>query len=409
MDAKKIKAAAKAGERAELWDTACEGLHVIVTKAGAATFAVRYRFEGRQRRLRLGRFGVLTPEEARKAARKALAAVASGEDPQGDRQRAREGLSIDAAFERFIEEPGKRGPRKPRTTELYRQLYRDHIAKRVGRVRVDGLQRREVERLKLAVMKATSATVANRALSLLKALLYAAERWGERDPGTPNPCSGVTPYRENARERFLKPEERAAMVRVLDEAEGAVPGEPRYLAPGAVLCVRLLSLTGARLSEITTLRWSMVDLEAGCLRLRDSKTGRKVMPLSSHAVELLRSRADGVRGDELVCPSNSGTPLRNMGRVWSRIRERAGLAGVRLHDLRHSFASDALNAGVSLAHVGAALGHHDTRTTARYAHVADTALRRAIDSAGAAIEASTREGSNVVRLCESLQGRQIGS
>jgi len=398
LDNRTIKAAVAQGERVEIWDTTAEGLHVVVTAAGAATFAVRYRCEGRQRRLRVGRFGPLTVEEARKRARAVLADAARGADPQGDKQRARSGLSLADAFERFLDEPGKRGARKARTAELYQQIFRDHIAPSLGRTRLDAVERRDVERIKVAVSKAIGPVVANRTLAVLSATMGAAERWGELPIGS-NPCRGVGRFREQGRERFLRPDERAAMWAVLAAAEGTAPGTPGYLAPGAVLCVRLLALTGARLSEITGLAWSMVDLERACLRLPDSKTGAKVVPLTSQVVELLRKhRPEHVMAGTLVCPSATGSPLSNMGRVWSLVRERAGLEGVRLHDLRHSFASDALNAGAPLAHVGAVLGHADQRTTARYAHVADEALRRSLAAAGDAIEAATREGAKVVRL-----------
>jgi len=398
LDNRTIKAAIAQGQRVEIWDTTAEGLHVVVTPAGAATFAVRYRCEGRQRRLRVGRFGPLTIEEARKRARAVLADAARGADPQGDKQRARSGLSLLDAFERFMDEPGKRGARKARTTELYRQIFRDHIAPSLGRTRLDAVERREVERIKVAVSKSIGPVVANRTLTVLSALMGAAERWGEIGMGS-NPCRGVTRFREQGRERFLRADERAAMWAVLDAAAGKDAGAEGYLAPGAVLCVRLLALTGARLSEITGLTWSMVDLDRACLRLPDSKTGAKVVPLTSQAVELLgEHRPKHVIAGALVCPSARDTPLRNMGRVWSLIRENAGLEKVRLHDLRHSFASDALNAGAPLAHVGAVLGHADQRTTARYAHVANEALRRSVAAAGDAIEVATREGAKVVRL-----------
>lgn len=403
LDNRTIKAAISGGQRVELWDTVEPGLHVVVTPAGAATFYVRYRTAAGRRRFKVGRYGHLTVDQARKAAKGILADAERGEDPQAERKQSRAALTVSEAFERFIEEPGKRGARKPRTVELYRQVFRDHIAPRLGSTRAHAVQRRDVERLKVEVSKRVSPVVANRMLTVLSALMGAAERWGEIEVGS-NPCRGVDRFREQGRERFLRRDERAALWAVLDAAEKAVPGAPGYLAPGAVLCVRLLALTGARLSEITGLTWGMVDLERACLRLPDSKTGAKVIPLTSQAIDLLDTqRPGGVPSTMLVCASTRGNRLRNMGRVWSSIRKRAGFDGVRLHDLRHSFASDALNAGAPLAHVGAVLGHADQRTTARYAHVADEALRRSLVAAGDAIEAATRGGGKVVRLPSAKQ------
>lgn len=376
------------GARTELWDTEVKGLYVSIFASGSRTFMVKYRAEGQQRKVKLGRFGALTVEQARKLARATLADVAKGADPQADRRRARQGLTVAAAFARFIDEPGKRGPRKPRTTALYRQLYRDYIERRLGASRLDAVERRDVERLRVAVAKEPGPEVANRVLALLSALMTAAERWGER-PTASNPCRGVDRFEEQGRERFLQPAERARLARVLDAADD--------LSPGAVLCIRLLALTGCRRSEIETLTWGMVDSSAACLRLPDSKTGRKVVQLAPQAAALLATvRPHDAAADVFVCQSKVGTQIRNVGRVWAIVRDRAELPGVRLHDLRHSFASDALNAGAPLSLVGALLGHRNPRTTSRYAHVADDALRRAAEAAGNAIEAATRQGAEVI-------------
>lgn len=399
FDNRTISAAQKAGERVELWDTVEPGLNLLVTPAGSATFYVRYRTPKGQRRFKLGTFGRLTIDQARRDAKQALAAAERGEDPQADRQRSRGGLSLGAAFDRFVDEPGKRGDRKPRTLELYRQLFAGHLGPALGSCKLDAIARRDVERVKVAIGKGVGPTVANRTLALLSAILESAQRWGELPQGA-NPCRGVTRFREQGRERFLRAEERAALWSALDHAAAAPRGRSdAYLAPGAIACVRLLALTGARLSEITTLTWPMVDLAAGCLRLPDSKTGRKTIPLAPQAVALLaRMHETHDRGVPLVCPSERGTVLRNMGRVWTKIRERAEIDGARLHDLRHSAASDALNAGVPLAIVGAMLGHANPRTTARYAHVADEALRRGVEALGDAHERALREGAKVARL-----------
>ncbi|MCA9652703.1 MAG: integrase family protein [Myxococcales bacterium] len=282
-----IKAAISTGQRTELYDEAVVGLHVVVTKAGAATFAVRYRCHGRHRRMRLGRFGQVTIDEARKRAREILADAARGVDPQGLRERARDRMLLVDAFERLLMEPGRRGrERKPRTVALYRQLWRDHIAKALGRRRVDSITRSDVEALKVATARRIgdgrghgqpAAAATNRTLALLSAILGAAERWGEIPAGG-NPCRGVARYHEERRERCLRPEERAAVEQALGEAEALPLGSPGSISPAAALALRLLLWTGARTSEITGLRWGMVDLDRRCLNLPDSKVGAVALP-----------------------------------------------------------------------------------------------------------------------------------
>ncbi len=240
---------------------------------------------------------------------------------------------------------------------------------------------------------------ANRALALLRALLNAAEVWGER-PQNSTPCTGVRRFRERDPQqaaRFLDAEERVRLETVLCAGETADKGHSDYACQGAVLAIRLLSMTGARLSEIRGLTWPMVDLPNMCLRLPESKTGAKMIALSSQAATLLSElRLAGVargRANEFVVTGERGGRLTTLQRSWRSIRGRAGVADVRIHDLPHSFASDALNAGVPLALVGSMLCHRNVQTTARYAHVADDARRRAVEIAGNAIEAATRGGS----------------
>jgi integrase len=237
---------------------------------------------------------------------------------------------------------------------------------------------------------------ANRAITLCSSMFSRAEDWGWI-PLRSNPCYRMRRYKERKMERFLSPVERARLESVLVAAEKATKGAPEYLGPGNVLAVRLLALTGCRKSEISNLRWSHVDLEHAELRLPDTKTGLSLRPLTPQAVALLRAlRAQAPVGQGLVCVSETGERLHGVGRAWLAIRRRAGLDDVRLHDLRHSAASDALAAGVPLAMVGAMLGHKSPATTARYAHLADEHRKRAATMMGDAIERSTREGADAL-------------
>ncbi len=221
---------------------------------------------------------------------------------------------------------------------------------------------------------------ANRTLALLSKMFGLAERWGLRPPGS-NPCRGIDRFPEKRRERFLSGGEIARLGAVLEEEE---PHETFV-----VLAIRLLLLTGARRDEVLTLRWADVDFERSALRLPDSKTGAKVIPLGPAALALL-AMAPRLEGNPYVIPGRRvGGRLVGLQRPWARIRERAGLGDVRLHDLRHSFASVGAAAGLGLPILGAILGHRNHATTARYAHLDDdprrTAATRISDEIAAAL------------------------
>ena len=189
-----------------------------------------------------------------------------------------------------------------------------------------------------------------------------AEAWGMAPEGA-NPCRGVRKYRERRRERFLSPDEYRRLGAMLAEAEGRA-------SPHALAALRLLMLTGCRLGEILTLRWDDVDRAAGEFRLRDGKTGARMVPLTPTAEAVL----DGIPREPgnpwVIAGRAPGTRLASLTAEWYRIRARAGLGDVRIHDLRHSFASRALALGESLPMIGKLLGHNQVETTARYAHLA---------------------------------------
>jgi integrase len=190
---------------------------------------------------------------------------------------------------------------------------------------------------------------------------------------TDNPARGVKRFPDRKSERFLSPAELAKLGAALAsmESEG--------VNSTAIAVIRLLAFTGARKSEITNLRWGEVDFERLCLRLGDSKSGQKVIPLGAPAVQILNSLERS--GDtSFVFPAFSGQGLfQGVDKVWRRARFRAGFPELRLHDLRHSYASMGLASGNALPVIGALLGHSDVKTTARYAHLADDPVKAAAD------------------------------
>ena len=213
-------------------------------------------------------------------------------------------------------------------------------------------------------------TVANRCVDILVKMFNLAEQWEMRPPGR-NPCRSVRRYKVDPhKERFLTPAELARLGRTLDIAPAK-----RLASRHAAAAIRLLVLTGCRRNEIMGLAWDDLDFEAGEMRLRDSKTGGRIVPMPPAASEVLAA-LPRVAGNPWVFPGRKkGTRQVNINDSWDRIRRHAGLDDVRLHDLRHTFASRALAIGEGLPMIGKLLGHNKIETTARYAHLARESVR----------------------------------
>jgi len=225
---------------------------------------------------------------------------------------------------------------------------------------------------------------ANRTVALLSKFFNWAEQHSLRPDGS-NPCRHLEKYTEKKRERFLSDKELIRLDRAMRELEAK--GELTAWMVGAV---RLLLLTGARLSEILTLKWSYFDETLQLLRLPDSKSGAKLIHLSSLAVEALQDIPKLVGNPHVICGDRSGAHLVNLQKPWRRLRAAAGIPDIRLHDLRHTFASIAARQNLSLGTIGALLGHTQTQTTARYAHYAAQPLRSANEQIAAEIVGKLR-------------------
>ena len=218
---------------------------------------------------------------------------------------------------------------------------------------------------------------ANRCLEILSKMFNLAELWGLRPDGS-NPRKHIKKYREEKRERFLSAAELRRVGQVLDEMEAE-----GLEMPSAIAAVRLLILTGCRLNEIMTLKWSYVDLGAGTLNLPDSKTGAKVVHIGKPAADVLRGIPPLPGNPWVITGKNPGARLSDLQPFWQRLRARAGLKDARIHDLRHTFASAAVAAGQGLPMIGKLLGHTQVQTTARYAHLAADPVKAAAEQVSA--------------------------
>jgi integrase len=364
-----------------LWDGELRGFGCKVTPTGRRTYLLYYRTaDGQQRKPAIGTHGAITCEQAREIARRMLAEVAVGGDPKAAERARRSAPTISELADRFLAEHAatKKRSSSLRMDKINLNL---HVLPALGRLKVKDVTRADIAELHHGMRSKPGA--ANRVLALLSKMFNLAERWGLR-PDHSNPCRHVERYAERKLERFLSGEELARLGTALAEAER----NGREM-PSAIAAVRLLACTGARAGEIQGLRWEHVDLAGRCLRLPTSKTGRKVIHLNEPALEVLSELARRRTGNPWVIEgAKPDAPLVNIRKPWHRIRKAADLPDVRLHDLRHSFASVAVAGGLSLPIIGALLGHTQPATTARYAHLAADPLRAATEAIGARLGAS---------------------
>jgi integrase len=356
------------------WDEAMPCFGLRVRPSGAKSYIVQYRTHDRRtRKMTIGRVGRLTPDQARIQAREALAEVDKNGDPMAERKAARNMISVGELSDRYMREHAH-VKKKATSAAKDQQWISRFIVPAFGRRKLNAVTRADVQRLHYG-MRATPYQ-ANRTLETLRAMFNMAEAWGILPDGS-NPCRRVQKYKEAKRERYLTPEEMARLGTTLAKVE-----KEGLELPGVVTCIRLLLLTGARRGEVLGLRWEWVDFEGACLRLPDSKTGAKTIPLNEPALKALAD-TPRIEGKDYVCPgTRPNAPLVGIYRPWARICERAKIDGLRLHDLRHSYASIAAGAGLGLPVIGALLGHTQASTTQRYAHLAQDPLRAAAEDIG---------------------------
>jgi integrase len=354
-------------------DSEISGFQVRVYPTGKKTYFLYFRHEGQEHRKKIGEHGAVTADIARSIAIQWRGDLARGLNPGQDKVRS-SAPSLDELFNAFITWSETR--HKERTKEQNRYLYQRALGPILGHKRIDAITRSDVERLHSAL--SATPTKANQALTLLKTMLNKAAQW-ELMSTKSNPCGGIKKFVEGRHERFLNPNEFTRLHSTLDmfERDGLAP-------QSAIAALRLLIHTGCRRGEILDLVWDEVDLINKQLVLADSKTGRKRIPISDAAVEVLQQLSKSSTSGFVIKGTRPGGKLQGIEKIWQRVRRAAALEEVRLHDLRHSFASAAIRQGIPLSTVGALLGHKDLTTTQRYAHHAEDQLREALNLLGSA-------------------------
>ncbi len=356
------------------WDDALPGFGVRVRPSGTKAYVLQYRNRfHRTKRLLLGRVGEITLDEARRAATQEKGKISLGADPAGSRDDDRQSETLHELARRYLDHHCA-GRCKPSTMAAHAWLLNKFILPHFGARRIKEVTIEDVAHLHQKLRD--TPYNANRVLGLLRAMFNRAEEWGLLPQNT-NPAAPIRPFTEFKRQRFLDAAEFERLFAAIAELE-----EYKVIGTYQAAAIRLLALTGCRLGEILELEWARVDVGRRQLLIERHKTdrrGAKVIPLNAAAAGVLEGGAR-IDGNPYVIVGKDGLGhLVNLQKPWGRVLKHAELPGVRIHDLRHSFASFAVSAGLSLPLIGGLLGHGSPQSTARYAHLAADPLRAATE------------------------------
>jgi integrase len=366
------------------YDSAVTGFGARVTAAGARSYVLTYvvRGSGRQRRYTIGGCDRWTATDARAEARRLKALVDQGGDPLADIEAERKAPDMGDLIARFREEHFPHIRKS--SADDYERMLRNHVLRHFSeRTKVADVTFADIDALHRQITKAGHLHRANRVVALLSKMFSLAQRWHMRET---NPCKGIERNREHGRRRYMAPDELQRLTKAL----AAFPDKDIADA------IRLLLLTGARRNEVLTMRWEDLNLTDGTWSKPPASTKQNAphsVPLSAPARALLADRlGERADGEPYVFPGNgSKKHLVNIWHAWVRLCRAAAVRGLRLHDLRHSFASQLASGGASLPLIGAILGHSNPSTTHRYAHLFDNSQRAAVEQVGAIVMAAGKE------------------
>tara|TARA_R110002095_G_scaffold191831_1_gene169523 strand:- start:380 stop:1537 length:1158 start_codon:yes stop_codon:yes gene_type:complete len=362
-----------------IWDSEVKGFGVRVFSTGRRTYFVQYRnVAARTRRQKIGQHGVITTDQAREEAKIILADVCKGADPSALRK-AKRSIPTFAEFSEEYLRVYAKSEKRANTYVAEERILNSTLVKRLGYHSLDSITTRELQKIHNEFKDRPYQ--ANRIRSLLHIMFNLAIKW---EIITGNPASALQKYREEKRTRWLKDEEVQNLCIVLDS----------YRNQNIANIFRILLLTGARKNEVLKAQWNEFDFKREVWTKPAHNTKQAKMehiPLSSQALELLKQMKLEAEGSPFLFPGKvPGQPLKEIKKAWETIRQSANIADVRIHDLRHTYASHLVSSGLSLSIVGKLLGHTKTATTQRYAHLADEPLRKATAVFGDKFEGLTK-------------------
>ena len=351
-----------------IWDSEVAGFGLRVFKTGRKSYLIQYRVGSRTRRMTIGAHGVLTPDQARKEARSLLVSVTQGNNPSEEKRLYRHAPTLEALCERFMSDYVPTAC-KASTQKEYKRNVDIFIIPAIGKLKIQDIVRADISKFHQSLKD--TPYQANRALGVLSKIFNLAEEWGLRKDGS-NPTRHVKKFKEEKRERYLSNSELNSLGEILAKCEFEQTESPHVIA-----ALKLLILTGCRLGEIQTSKWEYI--QGNCLMLPDSKTGAKKVYLGNAVLEILAEIPEVENNPFIIIGTKEGQHITDMQKPWRRIRKAAKLEDVRIHDLRHTFASGAVSMGESLPMIGKLLGHSQVQTTARYAHLQDDPVHSAAE------------------------------
>ncbi len=400
-----------------LWDSELAGFGLRVWPSGKKTFIYKYRSNtNRQRKMTIGAFPAISVDQARRRARELAADIIKGIDPQQKKDTERRYLSVADLGKRYLSDYAAIH-KKPSSVMRDENLMRMHVLPFMGSMKVAEVTNDDVYRLHQRVTvggvkihqakrkdyngKPTKPQpiTANRVIALLSKMMNLAEQWGLRSQNT-NPCKHIKRNKENKRERYLTPNELATVSSAMRNmvAEGRLDKTIEQ-------SILLLIFTGCRVSEILNLRWDEVDFDNARLNFKDSKTGAKSIPIGAPALQIIADIKPTPDNDFVFVGRKEGASLTFIRKAWQRICTETGLKDVRLHDLRHTFASFGVSANMSLPIIGKLLGHTQAVTTQRYAHMMDDPQRAAADRITAHLAIAMKQSTGDDKLVRLARGQ----
>lgn len=359
----------------EYADSECIGLHLRVSKNGRRFFQHRYRHLGRKKCLSIGEFPHVTVQDARQRVSEHKSLLARDIDPADKRTQKRDDITLSAFSKQFYLPHAMMHKKTWQNDENQINLRINPV---LGNLRLSTITARDINLFHAKVKEKTSASTANHYLVLLRRMLNLAVKWELLEK---NPASGFERFKELPhRERYLTKEELPRFLKALEEQEDRL----------SVAAIKLLLYTGCRKGEILSLRWNQVRIDEGRLFLPMTKNGKsRSVLLNAKAREVFDGLLESKTSNEYVFPSRAGTRkghLYDLRKPFEAVCETAGIDSMRIHDLRHSFATIAVMSGASLYDVQKLLGHSDIGMTQRYAHMVDDTLQRATDNVSQMIE-----------------------